>query len=418
MELMQKIANKLTQNNKVMLGNFMALMILQGANYLLPLLTLPYILRVLGTEHYGLITFAQAFTMYFTILTDYGFNLSATKEISVHRHNIDEMSKIFTSVIAIKFVILFISFFILIGMVSVVDKFHQDPLVFYFAFGVVIGNVLFPLWFFQGVEKMKYITILNVISRIIYAASIFIFVKKASDYLYVPLINSLATIIIGMMSLFLVFKHYRIRCHFNWPYTVELLKSSFFFFLSRGSLTLYTVTNSMIIGFLFSTTQVGYYSLAEKIVNIIIKPFELLNSAIYPNMAAHKNKALIKKVIKWTGSAGFIIFIIVLIFAKPIILILGGHAYLPSVNVLRFLSLMIVFISIHTFLGTTTLVVFGYSKAFNLSTIYGALFYIAVLGIAYAAHVLNIATIALFTALVEMFILLYRIYYIKKYKIL
>ncbi|MFC7394684.1 flippase [Scopulibacillus cellulosilyticus] len=418
MELMQKIASKLTQNNKVMLGNFIALMILQGANYLLPLLTLPYILRVLGTEHYGLITFAQAFTMYFTILTDYGFNLSATKEISVHRNDIDEMSKIFTSVLSIKLVILLISFFILIGAVSMVEKFHQDPLVFYFAFGVVIGNVLFPLWFFQGLEKMKYITILNVISRVIYAASIFIFIRKAGDYLYVPLINSAATIFIGIVSLFLVFKYYRIRCHFNWRYTIELLKSSFFFFLSRGSLTLYTVTNSMIIGFLFSTTQVGYYSLAEKIVNIIIKPFELLNSVIYPNMASNKNKQLIKKVIKWTGIAGLVIYIFVLIFAEPIILILGGHEYMPSINVLRLLSLMIVFVSIHTFLGTTTLVVFGYSKIFNLSTIIGSLFYVAVLSLAYAAHALNIATIALFTALVELFILLYRIYYIKKYKIL
>ena len=152
---------------KTVLHNFASLSVLQAITYVLPVLILPYLFRVIGPEKFGLIAFAQAFAQYFMILTDYGFSISATKEISLCQHDRAEVNKVFSSVMTMKIVLAIVSLVLLSCAVYFIPKFRNDWMVYMLSFGAVLGNTLFPVWFFQGTEKMKYIADLNIAGGIL-----------------------------------------------------------------------------------------------------------------------------------------------------------------------------------------------------------------------------------------------------------
>ena len=151
---------QIIESKKVLFKNFTSLSILQISNYIFPIITLPYLVRVLGPEKYGLVNFATAFAAYFTIITDYGFNLSATQEISVNRENPNRISEIFSSVFTIKMLLFLFSSVIFSGIILFVPIFNENIILFVVTFFSVLGTALFPLWFYQGMERMKYILII------------------------------------------------------------------------------------------------------------------------------------------------------------------------------------------------------------------------------------------------------------------
>ena len=285
--MLNKIKNLVnTEDKKRLLSNFFSLSVLQGANYILPLITLPYLVRVLGVEYFGLLSFATATVMYFQILTDYGFNLTATREISIHRVNKAKVIEIFSSVMTIKVILMFVSFLLLTILVFSFEKFSKDALVYFLTFGAVVGQVFFPVWFFQGMERMKYITYLNIFSKVIFTIAIFVFVQEQSDYYLVPLLTSIGFLIAGIWSLYLVKKEFDIGFSFQKSETIKhYLVDGWHVFVSRFYVSLYTTTNVILLGLFTSNTAVGYYSIAEKIVVAIGGLFEPANQTIYPFLA-------------------------------------------------------------------------------------------------------------------------------------
>ncbi len=188
------------KERKVILANFLSLSTLQAITYVLPIIVLPYVIRAIGPEKFGLVSFAQAFVQYFLILTDYGFSLSATRELSLCRQDKSEVSRIFSTVMTVKIILAALSFCVLWLVVSTVPRFKQDWLVYVYSFGIVIGQTLFPVWFFQGTERMKYIAVINIAAGITFASLVFIFVRGASDYLLIPLFYSAVSIVSGITS--------------------------------------------------------------------------------------------------------------------------------------------------------------------------------------------------------------------------
>jgi len=361
-----------SDTRKRLIENFLSLSVLQIANYILPLITLPYLVRVLGPEKFGLITFSQAFIGYFMILTDYGFNLSATRDISINRENKEKVSEVFSSVMIIKLALMIISLILISVIIFSFEKFKQDWIVYYLTFGMVVGQVLFPVWFFQGMEKMKYITFLNILAKVIFTVAIFVFVKEASDYLYVPILNSLGFIIAGILGLWIVFRDFEIS--FKFVGLKELkrqLKEGWILFKTIIFVSAYRETNVFILGLVTNNTITGYYSIAEKILKAVQSLQDPLGRALYPLFCTKYgvNKKNFKlyhfKYLKLIILIYLSLTIFTILLSPYIIKIAAGKTYNESVLDLQILSVVILVGGLNYYFGILGLLPLKFEKEFS-----------------------------------------------------
>ncbi|MGI6483834.1 MAG: flippase [Methanobacterium sp.] len=403
---------------RVLIENFFSLSALQVVGYVLPLITLPYLVRVLGVEKYGLVAFATSFAAYFLILTDYGFNLSANREISINRNDKQQVSQIFSAVMIIKALLLLVSFTLLITIVLSFDKFTSNWQVYIFAFGMVVGNVLFPVWFFQGMEKMKYSTSLNIIAQVIFTIAIFIFIRGEVDFLYVPIINSFGFIVAGILSLLLIFRNFEVK--FVIPesdYLWETFKDSTQFFLSRASVSIFTSSNIFFLGLFTNNIFVGYYSAAEKLFGAAQGIYTPLTQTLYPFMSHKKNKAFFKKIFKLSVSINVIFCIVLFVMSGFIINLLFGSNFQESANVLKIFSIALLIVTPAQLLGYPYLAALGYPKYANVSVVLGSVFHLIMLLILVMTLDLNIYSVASLVCITNFIVLLIRLYGVNKHKL-
>lgn len=408
--------------NKTLLKNFTSLSILQISNYLFPLITFPYLVRVLGPDKFGLVNFAAAFVGYFGILTDYGFNLSANRKISIHRNDKRKVNEIFNSVLIIKIILFFISALIICIIIFVIPKFRNEYLTYLFSFGAILGNVLFPVWFFQGNENMKFITILNIIFKSITTLLIFLLVTKSNDYNILVLLNSLSFITIGIFSLIIIRIHFKIK--FIIPSGNEIifhLKEGWYIFISTIGISLYTISNTFILGIFTNNIIVGYYSVAEKIINVLEGIMNPLSQTLYPHLSLlaanspKEYKSKIPKLSAMLGTIGLIISGLTIIFAPEICKLLLGEQYNQSIIVLRILSPLPFLLSLSIVYANLGLLAFGLLKKWASVILFSSL--ISVIGavlFVYVFHLQHIGT-AINVTLTESLVLLLSFYTYKKY---
>ncbi|MFA5275592.1 MAG: flippase [Candidatus Omnitrophota bacterium] len=360
---------KFTGNKKRLVTNFFSLSSVEAANYIFPLITLPYLVRILGPEKYGLIAFAQVFVQYFIMISDYGFNMSATRDISINRGDIEKVSLIFSSVMFIKLVLVAASFILMSLLIFTIDKFKPDWLLYYLTFGAAIGNMLFPIWLFQGMERMKFIASLNFLAKLIFVFTIFIFVKAQKDYLYVPLLTSLGFIVAGMLSLWIAFSYFKIKLKL--PLLNEIryeLREGWHVFISSVSVSLYTTSNIFILGIITNNTIVGYYSAADKLIRSGIRLIYPVFQSIYPFISKlaveSREKALgiIKRMSILIGVGFLLVSTAILLLSKPIIYLILGAQYKESVSVLRILAFIPAVVGVNTVFTNSFLLGFGYSR--------------------------------------------------------
>ncbi|AEH22444.1 polysaccharide biosynthesis protein [Thermodesulfobacterium geofontis OPF15] len=408
-----------TETRRRLFENFLSLSFLQVANYIFPLITLPYLVRVLGPEKFGLISFAQAFIGYFVILTDYGFNLSATREIAIYREDKEKVSEIFSSVMVIKFFLFFLSLGIMSAIIFTFEKFRQDWEIYYLTFGMVLGQVLFPVWFFQGMERMKYITFLNILAKLIFTIAIFAFVRKVEDYLYVPLLNSLGFIVAGVLGLWIVFKDFGIGFRMpSWEGIKHQLKEGWYIFISTVAISLYTISNTFILGLFTNNTIVGYYSAAEKIIKAIQGLLGPISQTIYPHVSKlmYESKEcgikFLRKVTLLIGSFSFVLSLIIFIFADLIVRIVLGSQYTESVIVLRILAFLPFIIGLSNIFAVQGLIAYGKLEIIPKITLAGAIsnIFIALL----LVNLLQAVGVAISVLIAEAVVTFISFYYFKR----
>ncbi len=204
----------------------------------------------------------------------------------MNRDDKPKVIEIFSSVMSIKLILLLFSFLLLNILIFSFERFSKDWLIYLLSFGSVVAQFLFPVWFFQGVEKMRYMTYLNLVSKLIFTIAIFLFIEQKEDIYLVPLFFSLGGIIAGLLSLYIIYKDFNITFKLQTLSTLKnYLTQGWHVFLSRFYVSMYTTTNLVLLGLFTNTTIVGYYSIAEKIVLALIGLYEPLNQTLYPYLA-------------------------------------------------------------------------------------------------------------------------------------
>ncbi len=405
-------------DDKRVITNIIFLGLQQGANYILPLITLPYLVRVLGPEKFGLLSFATATILYFTILTDYGFNLSATRNISINRTDESVKNEIFSSVLIIKFFLTLISFLLLFFLLSSFDKFHQNQMVYFVTFGIVIGQAIYPVWYFQGMESLQNVTILNIGVKFIFSLLVFVLVKNPDDFIIVPILTSLGSIVFGLLSLWVLFRKFSVKFRLQ---KLSVLKKhlldGWHVFFSNIAISLYTISTTFILGFFANNTIVGYYSAADKILQAVKSIYSPISQSIYPLISKklHENTtsgiAFVKRIIQKVGIFMLLISLLLFFFSEPIVYFLLGDKFHESVLLLRIMSILPLLVSLSNLYGIQTMLNLGFQKRFSK-----IIFIAALLGI-----ILSLALVPIYKGLgtsiviviVELFVTLSMYYFLK-----
>lgn len=358
-------------HKKVLVTNFASLSIVQIAGLVLPLIYLPYLVRVIGPDKFGAIAFAQAVVLYFNLITNLGTNLYAPREIAVNKEDHLKISNLVSNILFLKLVFLLVAIFIYIAVIDIVPKFNEEKILFMFTGGLIVTTALSPVWFFQGIEKMANIAIANLLSRALGVFLIFSVIRRTSDYIYVPLINVLAQSLGLFFMYYIMITKEKIKIiKPNISLIKKIVRGSFPLLVSTISNIVYTGINTVILGFLTNYTIVGYYSAAEKLVKAGLSIQRQLGIVFYPYISKmvsiSKEKAIIsiKKAFVSTMLFAIPVTIFIFLHANEIVRSVFGNKFFMSITPLQVLGFLFIIKGLGNVFGLEILLPFGKRKEF------------------------------------------------------
>ena len=277
---------KYFRSHKGLIESFISLSALNGINVLLPLITIPYLIRTIGLSKYGAYSIAYTILQYVLLISTYGFCYTATKQVAQNRDNTDYIGVIFHSTIIARIVLSIPSIFA--GLLFTYLVYPIDYTWMYIGgIGIILGDVLNPVWLFQGFEKMRYMTYVNVVCKLFFTILIFLFVRTEDDYVYITLWNSLGFIVSGILSYYISFKVFKLKfVRVEKSDVVYQIKDSWSIFLSTVFMNLYRNSNIFLLGFFVSEYSVGVYSAAEKVVKAVQSVTAPVSNALFPYLSA------------------------------------------------------------------------------------------------------------------------------------
>lgn len=411
--MLKKIFSK--KEYKVVASNYGALLFIQAANFILPLIILPYLVRTLGEARYGIVMIAQSLAIFFIVLVDFGFNISATREVSLLRDDKNKLSQLFWNVLSIKLILTLVMFGVLLLMTCVFDRFQLNRWVYIYSFLMVIGQAIFPAWFFQGIERMKVVSIVNVSAKVIFTIAIFSFVLSPQDYEKVPLLNGGGFLIAGVFGLGYAQKHLRFRKP-QLPQMKTLLKQSSSLVVSNFATTLYTAGNTFILGMIGGDVAAGIYASMEKLVLACKNVFVPLYQALFPWLATKEDpetRLFVKRASLPIAAVAIAITLVFVVFSKHILDFVYNNVDISSYHyVLKIVGSIALFSALNMLLVS---LYFPSKKAYNTRMkilVSGGVFnlVLAIIG----AYLYGIYGVAVAAATSELFILALASFYYKK----
>lgn len=399
------------------LVNYSSLTIAQVFNSFVLLVSYPYLVNKIGIETYGVIVVTQALSDFVMIFTNFGFEISALKVISRIRKHTDIVNKVLTNVFIVK------SFVFLITIVPAlfIGIYILDIKNIFFLIAFVVSgffSALTPYFFFQGVEKMNYILYLKVFLGSLYIALILLLIHDKADFLNVAYIKLTVEFLTFLLSAFLlknVFKFKLSPGSFN--DIILLFKESSAFFSSK----LANIFNTKIPIFF---TSIVFGSSATTILDFVIKlfsigqiPIDILASIIFPKTALNFEKLYVKKMIFYNFITAFFIVFAINIFLELFLNLLLPNILYSSVYFYIFIyGFVLIFNSINSLLGTSVLVVNGYTFHYNFSVYLSSFVLVILLSFSYLSNSILLVYVSLIVS--SLSLLVYRVVVSFRHKLL
>ena len=330
--------------------NFLALSSLQLINYVLPLFLIPLLLQALGIEGFGIYAFIFAIATYGMTFADYGFDLSATYHISLHKNNENKINEIFSSVLFIKLSLALLFMLLLSIAIFSIDKLYLYKEYIFLSYGIILGNVFLPLWFFQGIEKMRFILYLNGFLKLLFFILVILFINDYEDLGLLMFLHSVTAILVGVLGLYISIKHFNIKLiRVKKQKIIFYLKDGWYIFTSKIAVVFYSNFSTIIVAFYVSPPILGYYALCMKVLLAIGNLLDPMTRVVYPyllNIYQSSNQNFIKRNLQLSGLIFVIMVplsIIVYIFAKEILEIISQKEIAAlNVQLLQITSLLLI----------------------------------------------------------------------------
>ena len=368
---LKKLSFKKYLHLKTLFINISSLSVIQIMNMVFPAVTLPYLVRILGPEKFGLVNFGIAFSTYFLTLSDYGFNLSATKEISINRASKENVSRIFSNVFYTKVILGVISFILFLLILLSFDKFSEEKVLYLLSFGYVIGSVIFPVWYFQGMERMEFLPGFFFFPRLIGTIFIFILVKQPGDYLKLIGIYGGVQVLSGSAAFYFTLVRERVKLiRPSIEGIRQQLSKGYRIFLSNISIGIYTSSATILLGLLAGNTAVGFYVAADKIKNLVSAFLSSVSTGVYPyvnRLLQESRESFLRfnyKLLKLRSLFTLLIAIMIYFLADPIVTIVLGDNFTSSIPVLKILAFIPFIVGLSNSFGIQIMLPLNLENAF------------------------------------------------------
>lgn len=358
-EIKKKINS--SKDGKTVFANFGYLSLLQIAGYVFPLITMPYLARVIGADGFGKIAFASAVVIWFQTVVDWGFNLTATRDVAQYRDDREIVSQIFSNVLWARCLLMLISGVVLLGLVAIVPYFRENVAVILITFLMIPGYILFPDWMFQALEKMKYTTIFNLLMKLLFTVAVFIFINKREDYVIQPLLSTISYFICGIGALYLILHKWGYTLYRpQWKEIIKTIKGSTDVFINNIMPNFYNSFSVLLLGFFGGPVANGLYEGGNKFPTIFYQFQAVLSRAFYPFLARRLDKH--DFFAKLNMSIAIIGAVLIIIVSPWVIKIILGKEFENSIIVMQILSASLVFLSMNFTYGTSYLIIIHKEK--------------------------------------------------------
>ncbi|MBD0258580.1 MAG: flippase [Cytophagales bacterium] len=368
-------------SNKRLLQNIFSLSLLQLANNFLPLIAVPVVVRIIGPEKYGVINFVSVVVTYFVLLTNYSFDLTATREIARNPADAAGRTRVFNEVFFAKLFLLAVSTVLFVGVVYALPELAAEKQVAVFTFITCISLVITPNWLYQGMQELYYVAVFNFVTKLLFTVFILFVVREESDYVWQPFMISISHVLVGVGSFAWAVKKYRIRLGYV-PFgrVLRLLWQEKVIFSSFVAIAIYTNSSTLILGLVQTPTDVGFFTASSKLVIIMhtvvtiplglsLFPFIGESFGISKEAGVQKVKAIMPFVLLLTALMGAVVWLV----APFIITIFYGNAFVPAIAVLRILCFVPMVIGLSNLMGVQTMVNLKMDGAYVRITFVGAL---------------------------------------------